>query len=380
MSSDDFYMARAFELARKGRFTTTPNPNVGCVIVRDGEIVGEGYHIQAGGPHAEVHALRMAGERAKGATAYVTLEPCSHHGRTPPCADALLNAGIARVVAAMQDPNPDVAGRGLYRLAQAGVEVCNGLMPAQAEAINLGFLKRMRTGFPYIQLKIAASLDGKTAMASGESQWITSAAARQDVQRFRAESSAILSTSATVLADDPSLTVRWTELDEDTQSVYPADFVSSDTASSEGVRQPLRVIVDSKNRVTPQHRLVNQPGQTLLARVQADDKTWPSSTEQLQVPANAQGRVDLVILMMQLAKRQVNSVWVEAGAELAGALLQAGLVDELIVYMAPKLLGETARGLCVLPGLENLADAPNFEFTDVRQIGPDLRLRLKPVY
>ncbi len=379
MFSDEYYMARAFELARKGRFTTTPNPNVGCVIVNNGEIVGEGFHVKAGGPHAEVHALRMAGERARGATAYVTLEPCSHHGRTPPCADALLAAGISRVVAAMQDPNPEVAGRGLYRLKQAGVEVSNGLMLSEAEAVNLGFLKRMRTGFPYVQLKMAASLDGRTAMASGESQWITSAAARQDVQRFRAESSAILSSSATVLADDPSLTVRWSELGDETQSQYPA-LSSNASASAEDVRQPLRVIVDSKNRVTPQHKLVQQPGETLLARLQADDKVWPDAVQQLTVPATSDNRVDLVILMMQLAKRQVNSVWVEAGSELAGALLQAGLVDELIVYMAPKLLGQNGRALCVLPGLESLADAPNFEFSDIRQVGPDLRLRLKPVY
>ncbi|KAB7898128.1 bifunctional diaminohydroxyphosphoribosylaminopyrimidine deaminase/5-amino-6-(5-phosphoribosylamino)uracil reductase RibD [Rouxiella sp. S1S-2] len=380
MFSDEYYMARAFKLARKGRFTTTPNPNVGCVIVNNGEIVGEGFHLKAGGPHAEVHALRMAGERARGATAYVTLEPCSHHGRTPPCADALLAAGVSRVVAAMQDPNPEVAGRGLYRLKQAGVEVSNGLMLGEAEAVNLGFLKRMRTGFPYIQLKMAASLDGRTAMASGESQWITSAAARQDVQRFRAESSAILSSSATVLADDPSLTVRWSELGDETQSQYPALSSSNASASAEDIRQPLRVIVDSKNRVTPQHKLVQQPGETLLARLQADDKLWPDAVQQLTVPATSDNRVDLVILMMQLAKRQVNSVWVEAGAELAGALLQAGLVDELIVYVAPKLLGQNGRALCVLPGLESLADAPNFEFSDIRQVGPDLRLRLKPVY
>ncbi len=377
MFSDDYYMARAFELARKGRFTTTPNPNVGCVIVRDGEIVGEGYHVKAGGPHAEVHALRMAGERARGATAYVTLEPCSHHGRTPPCADALLNAGVTRVVAAMQDPNPEVAGRGLYRLRQAGVEVGNGLMLSQAEAVNLGFLKRMRTGFPYVQLKMAASLDGRTAMASGESQWITSPAAREDVQRFRAASSAILSSSATVLADDPSLTVRWDELDHDTQALYNEALSVIGSHAPENLRQPLRVIVDSKNRVTPQHKLVNQPGETLLARLQSDEHNWPENTRQLVVPPSADNRVDLVILMMQLAKQQVNSVWVEAGAELAGALLQAGLVDELIIYMAPKLLGENGRALCVLPGLESLADAPAFEFSDVRQVGPDLRLRLK---
>ncbi|MFE8102681.1 bifunctional diaminohydroxyphosphoribosylaminopyrimidine deaminase/5-amino-6-(5-phosphoribosylamino)uracil reductase RibD [Brenneria goodwinii] len=367
LPQDERYMARALELARRGRFTTAPNPNVGCVIVKDGEIVGEGYHLRAGEPHAEVHALRMAGEQARGATAYVTLEPCSHHGRTPPCADALIAAGIARVVAAMQDPNPQVAGRGLHRLQQAGVDVSHGLMLSEAEKVNLGFLKRMRTGFPYVQLKMAASLDGRTAMSSGESQWITKPQARQDVQRFRAESAAILSSSATVLADDPSLTVRWSELDADTQRIYPV----------ENVRQPVRVIVDSRRRVVPQHRIISQPGQTWLARVQTDEQAWPENVEQLRLPQH-NGGIDLVALMMVLGKRQINSVWVEAGANLAGALLKAGVVDELIVYLAPKLLGDNARGLCVLPGLSQLSQAPEFEISDVRQIGPDLRLRLKP--
>ncbi|HHH1156887.1 TPA: bifunctional diaminohydroxyphosphoribosylaminopyrimidine deaminase/5-amino-6-(5-phosphoribosylamino)uracil reductase RibD [Yersinia enterocolitica] len=369
MQPDEFYMARAFELARLGRFTTSPNPNVGCVLVRDGEIVGEGYHLRAGEPHAEVHALRMAGEKARGATAYVTLEPCSHHGRTPPCADALLTAGVKRVVAAMQDPNPQVAGRGLYKLKQAGVDVDHGLMLAEAEAVNLGFLKRMRTGFPYLQLKMAASLDGRTAMASGESQWITSPQARQDVQRFRAQSSAILSTSATVLADDPALTVRWQELDTQTQALYPQD----------ALRQPVRIIVDSHNRVTPQHKVIQQDGPCWLARVEADEQSWPNNVEQLLLPRHGNG-VDLVLLMMQLGKRKINSVWVEAGPQFAGALLQAGVVDELILYIAPKLLGSDARGLCQLTGLTQLSDAPEFVFSEVRQVGPDLRLRLKPKY
>lgn len=365
--SDEFYMARALELARRGRFTTAPNPNVGCVIVRDGEIVGEGYHQKAGEPHAEVHALRMAGDKARGATAYVTLEPCSHHGRTPPCADALVAAGVARVVAAMQDPNPQVAGRGLHRLQQAGIAVHHGVLMDQAEKVNRGFLKRMRTGFPYVQLKLGASLDGRTAMASGESQWITSPQSRQDVQRFRAQSSAILSSSATVLADDPSLTVRWSELDADTQRFYPQS----------AVRQPVRVIVDSQSRVTPHHRLVSQPGQTWLARASQDAQSWPDGVEQLTMPLHG-GGIDLVALMMTLGKRQINTVWVEAGAHLAGALLQAGVVDELIVYLAPTLLGDAARSLCVLPGLEQLSQAPMFDMTDVRQIGPDVRLTLKP--
>ncbi|MDC7864390.1 riboflavin biosynthesis protein RibD [Pantoea ananatis] len=365
--TDERYMARALELARRGRFTTTPNPNVGCVIVRDGQIVGEGWHQRAGEPHAEVHALRMAGDRARGATAYVTLEPCSHHGRTPPCCDALIAAGVTRVVAAMQDPNPQVAGRGLHRLHQAGIEVSHGLMMQEAEALNRGFLKRMRTGFPWIQLKLGASLDGRTAMASGESQWITSPAARCDVQRLRAQSSAILSSSATVLADNPSLTVRWSELDSESQRLV-------DEAE---LRQPVRVIVDSQNRVTPDHKLIEQLGETWLMRQQVDDRHWPETVTQIPVPLR-DSQLDLVALMMVLGQRQINSVWVEAGATLAGALIQAGLVDELIVYVAPKLLGNDARGLCQLAGLTQLADAPVFAFRDIRQVGDDVRLTLTP--
>lgn len=365
--TDERYMARALELARRGRFTTTPNPNVGCVIVRDGQIVGEGWHQRAGEPHAEVHALRMAGDRARGATAYVTLEPCSHHGRTPPCCDALIAAGVKRVVAAMQDPNPQVAGRGLHRLHQAGIEVSHGLMMQEAEALNRGFLKRMRTGFPWIQLKLGASLDGRTAMASGESQWITSSAARRDVQRLRAQSSAILSSSATVLADNPSLTVRWSELDSESQRLV-------DEAE---LRQPVRVIVDSQNRVTPHHKLIEQSGETWLMRQQVDDRHWLETVTQIPVPLR-DSQLDLVALMMVLGQRQINSVWVEAGATLAGALIQAGLVDELIVYVAPKLLGNDARGLCQLAGLTQLADAPVFAFRDIRQVGDDVRLTLTP--
>nr|WP_314686893.1 bifunctional diaminohydroxyphosphoribosylaminopyrimidine deaminase/5-amino-6-(5-phosphoribosylamino)uracil reductase RibD [uncultured Pantoea sp.] len=363
--TDARYMARALELARRGRFTTMPNPNVGCVIVRDGTLVGEGWHQRAGEPHAEVHALRMAGEQARGATAYVTLEPCSHHGRTPPCCDALIAAGVSRVVVAMQDPNPQVAGRGLWRLQQAGIEVSHGLMMAEAEALNRGFLKRMRTGFPWIQLKLGASLDGRTAMASGESKWITSAAARRDVQQFRAQSSAILTSSATVLADDPSLTVRPEELSDSLRQQLDAQTL----------RQPVRVVVDSQQRVTPQHRLIHQPGESWLMRTAPDNTAWPESVTQIAVPPRGE-QLDLVAMMMLLGQRQINSVWVEAGAGLAGALIQAGLVDELIVYMAPVLLGDAGRGLCTLPGLEALSAAPRLDFRDVRKVGDDLRLTL----
>ncbi|KMJ46133.1 5-amino-6-(5-phosphoribosylamino)uracil reductase [Xenorhabdus khoisanae] len=373
MTLDEIYMSRALELAQQGRFTTSPNPNVGCVIVKDDQIVGEGFHLRAGEPHAEVHALRMAGEKAKGATAYVTLEPCSHHGKTPPCADALIAAGLSRVVVAMQDPNPQVAGRGLYKLQQAGITVEHGLMMAQAESLNKGFLKRMRTGFPYLQLKLGASLDGRTALASGESKWITSPEARQDVQKLRAQCSAILSSSATVLADDPSLTVRWNELDADTQAAYP----------QERLRQPIRIITDSQNRVTPQHHVIRQTGQCWLARTNLlgtdkDEQEWPDHVEQILLPTHGDG-VDLVLLMMQLGKRQVNSVWAECGPALAGALLSLGLVDELILYIAPKVLGNNARGLFAIPELQRLSDAPEFALFDVKQVGPDVRLRLRPL-
>lgn len=370
IEKDRMYMARAFELAQKGRFTTSPNPNVGCVIVLNDEIVGEGYHQKAGEPHAEVFALRMAGDKAKGATAYVTLEPCSHHGRTPPCAEALINAGIKRVVASMQDPNPQVAGRGLYMLSKAGIETSTNVLLDEAEAINRGFLKRMRTAFPYIQLKLAASLDGKTALGSGESQWITSAEARRDVQVLRAQASAILSTSSTVIADNPSLTVRWNELPADIQKVYP----------KEQLRQPIRIILDNHHRVTADHKVTQVGGECWLVSDKPDNEAvWQGKVEQLAIPTDNNG-TDLVILMMQLAKKNVNSIWVEAGEKIAGSLLRLGLVDELIVYIAPKLLGNNARGLINLPPLDSLSDAPKFEFTEVIQVGDDLRVRLRPVW
>ena len=366
--SDQVFMQQALDLAKRGRFTTSPNPNVGCVIVQDGEVVGQGWHKKAGEGHAEVNALREAGDKARGATAYVTLEPCSHHGRTPPCCDALIAAGISRVIVAMQDPNPQVAGRGLHRLRQAGIDVEFGLLAAEAEALNRGFLKRMRTGFPWVQLKMAASLDGRTAMANGESKWITSSAARQDVQAFRAQASAILTTSKTVLADNPSMNVRWSELSPAAQASIGGE---------ELLRQPIRVVLDRHRQVNDDQtlfmvteaqtwRVVTQPGE--------DSSRWAKT---LVVPEH-QENIDLVALMMVLGKQEINSVWVEAGASLAGQLLQAGVVDELILYMAPTLMGTDARGLCVLPGLEHLAQALRFEIQDIQQVGPDIRIILQP--
>ena len=365
---DQQFMEQALQLALRGRYTTHPNPNVGCVIVKDGVVVGQGWHQKAGEGHAEVHALREAGERARGATAYVTLEPCSHHGRTPPCCEALITAGISRVVAAMQDPNPQVAGRGLHRLRDAGIAVEYGLLATQAESLNRGFLKRMRTGFPWVQLKMAASLDGRTAMANGESQWITSSAARQDVQQFRAQASAILTTSQTVVTDNPTMNVRWSELDTATQSSIGNESL---------LRQPVRVVLDRHHRVSSESTLFSTPGAPTW-RVVTEPTTEAAQWDKTLVIPEHQGNVDLVALMMVLGQQQINTLWVEAGATLAGQLLLAGVVDELILYVAPKLLGSEARGLCVLPGLESLSQALEFETLSVQQVGPDLRIILQP--
>ncbi|GAB6261676.1 bifunctional diaminohydroxyphosphoribosylaminopyrimidine deaminase/5-amino-6-(5-phosphoribosylamino)uracil reductase RibD [Photobacterium sp. R1] len=363
--TDHAMMRRAISLARRGRFTTAPNPNVGCVIVKDDTVIGEGFHYRAGEPHAEVFALRAAGENARGATAYVTLEPCSHYGRTPPCAEALIAAGVSRVICAMVDPNPQVAGRGVAMLRDAGIEVETGLLEADALALNPGFIKRMKTGLPYVQLKLAASLDGRTALANGASQWITGPEARADVQRFRAQSGAILSTSATVLADNPSLNVRWQELGERTQSEYPQPEL----------RQPVRVIIDSQNRLQPTQRLFSLPGKVLLARGRADTLSWPENVTQLVVPVQENGQLDLTALMQALARQDINHLWVEAGAGLAGALVRAGLVDELILYQAPKLMGSDSRGLMNLHGLSVMSEVPSLVLNDVRMVGQDIRIR-----
>ncbi|WWO97749.1 MAG: bifunctional diaminohydroxyphosphoribosylaminopyrimidine deaminase/5-amino-6-(5-phosphoribosylamino)uracil reductase RibD [Candidatus Dasytiphilus stammeri] len=365
---DEFYMKRALEIARRGIFTTTPNPNVGCVIVLNGIIVGEGYHYCAGEPHAEIYALQMAGEKAKTATVYVTLEPCNHHGLTPPCCEALISAGVHRVVIAMQDPNPLVAGRGFAQLKAAGIEVNHGLMELEAERLNRGFLKRMRTGLPFLQLKIAASLDGRTAMANGESKWITSLAARLDVQLWRAQSSAILSSSATVLIDNPALTVRWNQLNLATKKIYPL----------QRLRQPVRIIIDSKNRVKPHHRLMFESGKIwLMRKYVTTTQKFPKQVEQIIIPCNGE-YIDLKRIMFFFGKKQINTILVEAGAKLSGALLQFGMVDELIIYIAPKILGNNARNLCEIPGLNQLSNILQFELKEIYQVGPDLRLHLIP--
>jgi len=367
--ADHAFMARAVQLAELGRFTTDPNPRVGCLIVRDGHIVGEGWHRRAGEPHAERHALIEAGERARGATAYVTLEPCCHQGRTPPCTDGLLEAGVARVVCAMVDPNPLVAGRGLRLLAEAGVAVETGLLEAEARALNPGFIKRMERGRPYVRCKLAASLDGRTAMASGESQWITGEAARRDVQRLRAGSSAILTGIGTLLADDPSLNVR---LDaDDLPGLRPG----------EAIRQPLRVVLDSLWRTPAIARILTLPGTTLIVGAVDDPgrmaKLKGAGAEVFLCPGDS-GQVDLAALMSELARREINEVLLETGPTLAGAAVSEGLVDEILIYLAPHLMGDAGRGLFSLPGIERMRDRIPLAIVDVRAVGRDLRITARP--
>jgi diaminohydroxyphosphoribosylaminopyrimidine deaminase/5-amino-6-(5-phosphoribosylamino)uracil reductase len=354
-SRDASFMARALTLARKGLYTTDPNPRVGCVLVNNGRIVGEGFHARAGEPHAEVHALRAAGEHAKGATVYLTLEPCSHHGRTPPCADALIKAGVARAVVAMSDPNPQVAGSGTERVKAAGIHVDVGLMQNEAEKLNPGFIRRMKTGKPFVRVKVAASLDGRTALANGKSQWITSEAARRDVQRWRAQASAILTGVGTVLADDPSLTVRDLDIK----------------------RHPARVIVDSRLRTPPTAKLLTLPGQTWIFTV-ADDRATIESLQtrgaRVFVTPNQDGRVGLSACLSELGKQEINEVWVEAGATLCGALVSQNLVDEFVFYYAPALLGSEARAMFALPAFESLERQVRLQVQDRRCVGPDVRV------
>lgn len=359
MSPDDYrHMARALTLARRGLYGTDPNPRVGCVLVDRGEIVGEGWHQRAGEAHAEVIALEAAGSRARGATAYVTLEPCCHHGRTPPCTDALLQAGITRMVAAMPDPNPQVAGKGLKQLRDAGMAVDCGLLESEARALNPGFIQRMTQGRPFVRLKLAMSLDGRTALASGESQWLTGEAARRNVQRLRARASAILTGTGTLLADDPGLNVRLPE----------------------APRQPLRVILDTGLRTPPTAKILGLPGSVLIFTAVANpDRHAPlqAAGAEIVVMPRAERGLNLRAIMAELARRECNELHVECGPTLAGALLQAKLMDELVVYMAPLLLGDKARGLFQLPKMIRMNERTELEIVETRAVGRDWRLTLR---
>ncbi|WP_223271725.1 bifunctional diaminohydroxyphosphoribosylaminopyrimidine deaminase/5-amino-6-(5-phosphoribosylamino)uracil reductase RibD [Colwellia hornerae] len=370
-AKDYHFMQRAITLAKQGYFTTSPNPRVGCVLVKNGEIVGEGFHQKAGEGHAEVNALAMAGKNAQGATAYVTLEPCSHYGLTPPCAKGLILAGIKHVIAAMVDPNPKVAGNGLKMLAQAGISSQHGLLREAAEALNVGFIKQMTTGLPYVRCKLAASLDGKTAMKNGESKWITSPQARQDVQRLRAQSCAIISGADSILTDDAKMTVRWSELG-----------VLKNSYQKENVRQPIRVIIDTKNRLTPNLALFNEHSPIILIRRTIENiHQWPHFVKQVSLPivntsANEQ-HIDLHALLQYLAKLNLNDVLIESGAQLAGAFIERDLVDELVLYQAPKLMGADSKSLVNMANIESLSQAKELNIIDLRMIGEDIRIIAK---
>lgn len=379
MFTDEYYMAQAITLAKKGWYTTQPNPRVGCVLVRDEQIIAQGWHQYAGQGHAEVNALAQIqagknaqgttakGATARGATAYVTLEPCSHFGKTPPCSNALIDAGVKRVVIAMVDPNPLVAGNGIKRLQENGIEVSSGVLETEARALNPGFIQRMETQRPRIRCKMAMSLDGRTAMANGESKWITAADAREDVQRLRAESSAILTGIGTVLADDPSMNVR------------SEKYVTTE-------RQPERVILDTQLNMSAQAKMLSLPGQTIILAGQeyaVQEKIDELEKQGAQVhllaiqepsASSAKQSLSLDAVMSVLAQRQYNDVLLEAGATLTGAMLQAGFVDELIIYMAPHLMGSDARGLFNLPGLDSMAERINLSIQDIRAVGRDYRI------
>ena len=360
-ANDHQHMAHAIQLAARGLYTTDPNPRVGCVIVKDKLVVGEGWHVRAGEAHAEIHALQHAGEQAKGATVYVSLEPCCHHGRTPPCSDALITAQVARVVVAMQDPNPQVAGSGLQQLRDAGIQVELGLLESEAKALNPGFIQRMRIRRPFVRNKLAMSLDGRTAMANGESKWITGEAARQDVQRLRARSSAIMTGVGTVLADDPAMIVRMPGVE----------------------RQPMRVIVDTHLSTPPSAKLLQESGQIMIMTANSDAALHAplrkAGAEIVQISDDGHA-IDLRAVLDKLAELKMNEVLLETGATLSGAMLEAQLIDEMVIYVAPLLMGDAARGLYRLPHLQQMADRIELDICDVRAVGKDLRITATPIY
>jgi len=365
---DARFMARALELARRGSYTTDPNPRVGCVIVKDGQIVGEGWHHRAGEPHAEILALAQAADQARGATAYITLEPCCHHGRTPPCAPQLVAAGVQRVVTAMEDPHPAVAGQGHALLAAAGVEVQTGLMESEARRLNRGFLSRHERGRPFVTVKLACSIDGRTALKNGQSKWITGEAARTDVHRLRAAASAVITGIDSVLVDGARLNVR----------------LSAEDLGIDGpVRQPVRVVLDSKLRLPPHATIFEEPGPVwIYHRGQAMDTAAAALLAEkatlLEAPWKAGVGLDLSFILKDLADRQINEVLVEAGPKLAGAFVAAGLVDELVLYQAPIMLGHEARPLLVLPTITRMTDRWAWRFVETRMVGQDLRITLVP--
>ncbi|MDQ1237472.1 MAG: bifunctional diaminohydroxyphosphoribosylaminopyrimidine deaminase/5-amino-6-(5-phosphoribosylamino)uracil reductase RibD [Wigglesworthia glossinidia] len=372
---DKLYLSRAFELARLGRFTTPPNPNVGCVIVQKDSIIGEGYHKKAGSDHAEICALKSTTKSVRGSTVYVTLEPCSHYGKTPPCTTALIEAKVKKVIASTIDPNPKISGKGFEILKKSGIQVEYNFMQNIAKNLNPGFFKRMKFGIPWIKLKLASTLDGRTATNCGISKWITSSKARQNVQELRAESDAILSSATSILQDQSKLTVRWHEFSNKIKNIYPKNEI----------RQPIRIVIDNLNQIKPNHAFIKQNGKILLIRTKEDKLIWPNYITKIildntryDLNQNTKN-INLSELMIKLGKLKINNILIESGARLSGAFLNAGLLDEIILYQAPKILGEKARPLFFLSESIRLDNAPKFSISNVCRIGEDVRFNLKPI-
>ncbi|MDO7085447.1 bifunctional diaminohydroxyphosphoribosylaminopyrimidine deaminase/5-amino-6-(5-phosphoribosylamino)uracil reductase RibD [Pseudocolwellia sp. AS88] len=382
---DHEYMQRALSLAKLAHYTTSPNPRVGCVLVKDNIVVGEGYHVKAGQGHAEVNALKQAGDLAKGATAYVTLEPCSHYGRTPPCAEGLIKAGIKHLIAAMVDPNPQVSGNGLKMLEAAGITTQYGLLEQEAQSLNVGFIQLMTTKLPYVRCKLASSIDGKTAMASGESKWITGSAARRNVQRLRAQSCAVITGADSVLTDNAKMNVRWSELGE-----------LKERYAQDDLRQPIRVIIDSQNRLTPDLALFSIESPVIIFTHSIENSVkWPYFVEHVSVPfseniatnrleendlkssSKATKKLNLKSILSILGKRGLNDVLIESGAKLTGAFVEQDLVDEFILFQAPKLMGADGKSLLNMNNLQALSEAKKLTYTDVRMVGEDIRITAK---
>lgn len=369
MKYDKFFLKYAFNIANLGKFTTTPNPNVGCIVVINNYIIGEGYHQNKGNFHAEINALNMAGKKAKNATIYVTFEPCSHYGETPPCINKLISFGIKRIVISILDPNPKISGNGFSFLKKKKIIVNNNIIINKNEKINIGFLKRMRIGFPKITLKLASSIDGCTGMKNKESKWITSKKSRKDVQCFRAENDAILSSSTTIISDNSTINIKRSNLTKNIKDIY----------YKKKLRQPIKIIIDNYNLIKPFYKIIQNKTNIWLIRTKKDKLIWPKKTKQIILPKQKNKKnLDLVLLMIQLGEKQINNVWIETGYNLSGSLLTNGLIDEFILYIAPKLLGNKTLPLFKISNLKKINEAIYFKIKNIKKIEKDIRIRLKP--
>ncbi|CAL4324558.1 Riboflavin biosynthesis protein RibD [Buchnera aphidicola (Eriosoma grossulariae)] len=361
--NDIFYMKEALKLAEKGKLTTAPNPNVGCIIVKNKKIIGMGWHKKPGDLHAEIIAINMAKENTFGSTAYVTLEPCNHYGKTPPCCQKLLTSGIQRIVIATIDPNPKVSGKGIDFLKKNGIIINYGIMEKEAKEINKNFFKRMKTGLPWTQLKLGVSLDGRIALNNGESKWITSHTSRKDVHKFRSQNQVILSSSKTIINDNPLLNVRYKNINENKEM--------------EIINQPIRIIIDSKNKIQPNHPTIKMSKNKIwLIRIKKDNQQWPNHVKQI-ISCQIKKKIDLLKLLLLIGKNEINSVWIEAGSSLSGSLIEKNLIDELILYMSPKLLGQTAKPMFIFKKFLKINQTTQFLFHKIDQFNTDIRIILR---